>query len=202
MSHDHDHDGMHAHNSRRWIWNGAFAVLFMIVGGAIALTGEHFMSGASNQMSVERYQDWRVICAPPDEKGEGGGCSLTAQIVRDDGGTLVSLSITDTAPGSQMQVVVPHGVLLDPGLGFSVGDGSLRVLPYETCMPTGCMVLVGLDSETLKAMKSAASGQVVVVPGNGSPVTIPFSLKGFAEGFAALEDAKSRRDSMWSFLGR
>ena len=135
-------------------------------------------------------------------KGQGGGCSLTAQILREDGGALLSLSISDTAPGSQMSVVVPHGVMLEPGLGFSVGDGSLKVLPYETCMPQGCLVLVGLDSETLKAMKAATTGNVVVVPGNGSPVTIPFSLKGFAEGFAALADAKDREDSMWNFLDR
>jgi len=75
-------------------------------------------------------------------------------------------------------------------------------LPYETCLPQGCLVLVGLDSETLKAMQSATNGQVVVVPGNGSPVTIPFSLKGFAQGFAALQDAKDRRTSMWNFFGR
>jgi len=101
-----------------------------------------------------------------------------------------------------MSVVVPHGVLLDEGLGFSVGDGALKVLPYETCMPAGCLVLVGLDSETLKAMKTSASGQVVVAPANGSPVTIPFSLKGFSEGFAALEEAKERRNSIWNFLSR
>jgi len=198
MGHVHDRHG----HLRFWVWNIGFAVLFMIAGGALTLVGERLLSSPSQEMSVQRFQDWRVVCAPPDEKGQGGGCSLSSQVVRDEGGTLLSLAINDTAPGSQMSVVVPHGVLLDPGLGFSVGDGALKVLPYETCMPAGCLVLVGLDSETLKAMKASQSGQVVVVPGNGSPVTLPFSLKGFAEGFAALEEAKARRDSMWSFLSR
>jgi invasion protein IalB len=40
-------------------------------------------------------------------------------------------------------------------------------------------------------MRGAQSGQVVVVPGNGQPITIPFSLKGFSEGFEGLEEAKS-----------
>jgi invasion protein IalB len=189
-------------NLRLWAWRVGFAVVFMVVGGALALLGQKLTSGPSHEMSVQRFQDWRVVCAPADDKGQGGGCAMSAQIIREDGGTLLSLSINDTAPGSQMSVVVPHGVLLDPGLGFSVGDGALKVLPYETCMPAGCLVLVGLDSETLKAMKASTSGQIVVVPGNGSPVTIPFSLKGFAEGFAALEEAKDRRSSMWSFLER
>jgi invasion protein IalB len=140
------------------------------------------------------------VCAPADDKGQGGGCRLEAQVARQDGGTLLSLSISDTAPGSQLTLMVPHGVLLDPGLGFSVADGALKVLPYETCVPQGCMVLVGLDTETLKAMRSAQSGQVVVVPGNGTPITIPFSLKGFAAGFDALEDAKGG-GSIWNIFG-
>ncbi len=193
---------MHAHGRSHWVWNVGFAVLFMVVGGLVALVGEHFISPAADQLSVEKYDDWRVVCAPADAEGKGGGCSLSTQLTRDDGGSLLSLSVADTAPGSQLSVVVPHGVLLEPGLGFSVGDGSLKVLPYETCMPQGCLVLVGLDSETLKSMQNAQTGQIVVVPGNGSPITIPFSLKGFAKGFAALQDAKDRRDSMWSFLGR
>ena len=194
-------DSRNAH-LRAWGWRIGYAVVLMIAGGVVALLGERLFSGPSHEMSVQRFQDWRVVCAPADEKGEGGGCTLSAQVSRDDGGTLLSLSIDDTAPGSQMRVIVPHGVLLDPGLGFSVGDQALKVLPYETCLPAGCMVLVGLDSETLKAMKSSASGQIVVVPGGGSPVTIPFSLKGFAEGFAALDEAKSSRNSMWSLFSR
>jgi invasion protein IalB len=193
---------MRAHGrGHGWVWNVGFAILFMVIGGVATLFGGKLLSGAPNQVSIQRFQDWRVMCVPPNEKGEGGGCSLQATIARDDGGTLVSLGVTDTAPGSQMQVVVPHGVMLDPGLGFSVGDGAPKVLPYETCTPQGCMVLVGLDSETLKAMKGATAGQVVVMPANGTPVAIPFSLKGFAEGLDALDDAKGSRDSLWGIFG-
>jgi invasion protein IalB len=195
LSHDYrDHpDDRHAPGrSRHWVWNVGFAVVFMIVGGAAALVGQNLLGGpGADELSIKRFEAWRVLCAPPDEKGEGGGCRLEAQVTRADGGTLVSLAITDTAAGSQMTVMVPHGVMLDPGLGFSVGDGSLKVLPYETCMPQGCMVLVGLDTETLKAMRTAQSGQVVVVPGNGTPVTIPFSLKGFSAGFDELDSSKN-----------
>jgi invasion protein IalB len=183
---------VHGRSGRHWVWNIAFAVVFMVVGGVVALLGQHFLAGsAKNEMSIKRFQDWRVVCTPADDKGQGGGCRLEATIARSDGGALLSLAIEDTAPGSQMSIVVPHGVLLDPGLGFSIGDGSLKVLPYETCVPQGCMVMVGLDSETIKSMRAAQSGQVVVVPGNGQPITIPFSLKGFNEGLEGLEDAKS-----------
>jgi invasion protein IalB len=203
LSHDYHEPAAVRHapaKARHWAWNIGFAALFMVVGGAVALLGQRLVSGPSTEMSVKAYQDWRVVCMPPNDKGEGGGCTLSAQIAREDGGTLVSFSISDTAPGSQMTVIVPHGVMLEPGLGFSIGDGALRVLPYETCVPQGCMVLIGLDSETLKSLRAAANGSIVVVPGNGSPITIPFSLKGFSEGFDALDDAKASRESIWNIF--
>jgi invasion protein IalB len=181
----------HGRSGRHWIWNVGFALVFMVVGGAAALVGQSMLTGRStNEVSIKRYQDWRVVCSPANDKGEGGGCRLEATIARQDGGTLLSLAIDNTEPGSQMSIVVPHGVLLERGLGFSVGDGSLKVFPYETCVPQGCVVLVGLDSETLKAMRSAQAGQVVLVPGNGQALPIPFSLKGFNEGLEGLDDAK------------
>jgi len=43
---------------------------------------------------------------------------------------------------------------------------------------------------------------VVAVAGNTSPVTIPFSLNGFADGFAELQRAKASRTGFFSFLSR
>jgi invasion protein IalB len=101
-----------------------------------------------------------------------------------------------------MSVTVPHGVMLEAGLGFSIANEPMRVRPYEACNANGCFAFVTLDADTMKSLASNMGGQVVVVPGNGSPVTIPFSLKGFAEGYAELQRDKARRDSFFSFLSR
>ena len=196
MSHTyHEHSDAHDHaghdRTRFWVRNIGFAVIFMIVGGALTLVGDRLLSNTANETRIATYQDWNVICPPAST--EGAECSLSSQR-----SGVLSLVIGGKLPG--LQVWVPHGVLLDPGLGFSVGDSALKVLPYETCMPQGCLVLVGLDSETLKTMQTAQAGQVVLVPGNGTPVTLPFSLKGFSDGYAALESAKDRRNSIWNFL--
>jgi hypothetical protein len=42
----------------------------------------------------------------------------------------------------------------------------------------------------------------VAVPNNAQPVNIPYSLKGFADGFGELQRAKARRTGMLSFLNR
>jgi invasion protein IalB len=176
------------------------AVALLIAGGVIALLGERLLGGSStptNEVRVTPFQDWRVICS-----NQQGGCTLNSDVLRDTGGSLVSMVISDPAPGSNMAVTVPHGIMLEPGLGFSIANEPLRVRQYEACNNSGCFAFVTLDADTLKSLSTNMQGQVVVVPGTGSPVTIPFSLKGFADGYAELQRNKSRRDSIFSFLGR
>jgi invasion protein IalB len=179
------------------------AVALLVAGGVIALTGQRLIAGGSsedNELRVTSYKDWRMICPPMGT--ENGRCAISVEVVQDGGGTIVALSMDNPEPSGPLSVTVPLGVLLDPGLGFSAGNDPLRVRPYETCTPAGCVAFITVDADTRKSLEGNTSGQVVVVPGNGSPVTIPFSLQGFAEGYSALQRENSRRTSMWSFLYR
>jgi invasion protein IalB len=176
------------------------ALALLIVGGVIALAGERLFGGGGalpSEVRVVPFQDWRVICSNAQ-----GGCSLNLDVMRDTGGTLVSIVINDPKPGSTMSVTVPHGVLLDSGLGFSIGEEPMRVRPYETCNVQGCFAFITLDADTLKSLMANMGGQVTLVPANAMPVNIPFSLKGFTDGYAELQRATARRNSFFSFLSR
>jgi invasion protein IalB len=184
---------------------GGKALALMIVGGLIALLGERLVGGggggASNEVRVMPFQDWRVICPPTSQAG--AACSLNSDVLRDTGGNLMSLVLNDPAVGSSMSITVPHGVQLDAGLGFSAGDGALQVRPYETCTAAGCFAFVPVSADVLKNLQNNMGGQVVVaLPGNTQPVAINFSLRGFKEGYAALEKEKGRRGSVFGFLTR
>ena len=177
--------------------------IFFVLGGVVALLGERLIGvgEGEGETRVMTFDDWRLVCPPATT--ENAQCSLTQEVVRDQGGTLlVMLSMNNPALGSNLSVTVPHGVLLDPGLGFSSGDESPKVRPYETCTPLGCVAHVPMDAATLKSLQENTRGQVLVVPGNGAPVTIPFSLRGFAQGYAELAREQARRNSIWGFLAR
>lgn len=178
---------------------GVFVALLLIgIGSLGTVVMQHVKSASREEVTVVGFKDWRVICPPPSEKNEN--CVLNLDVTRDQGGTLLRLSLNNTAPNSPLSITVPHGVLLDPGLGFSVGGGEVKVRPYETCDPTGCLAILTLDEQTLSALKTNTNGQVVVsAASGGSPVPITFSLNGFADGFAELEKARSSR-AFWSFL--
>ena len=180
----------------------AVAVLLLLVGGLVALVGERLIGTTvpPNETRVTTFTDWRVICPPLNPAQPN--CALTLDVFRDTGGVLLTVSMLDPAPNSPLSITVPHGVALDAGLGFSVGSDPMRVRPFETCNNTGCIALVTVDVDTLKSLSTNMNGQVVVaVAGNTSPVTIPFSLNGFAEGYAELQRAKARRTpSLLGFL--
>jgi len=181
----------------------ALVVLILLVGGVVALIGERLIGSPAppNETRVTTFTDWRVIC-PPFNPAQPN-CALTLDVLRETGGVLLTVSMLDPAPNSALSITVPHGVALDAGMGFSVGTDPMRVRPFETCNNTGCIALVTVDVDTLKSLSTNMAGQVVVaVAGNTSPVTIPFSLNGFAPGYADLQRAKARRTSFFGFLNR
>jgi len=181
----------------------ALVVLILLVGGIVALIGERLLGpeAAPNETRVATFTDWRVICPPFNPTQPN--CALTLDVLRETGGVLLTVSMLDPAPNSPLSVTVPHGVALDAGMGFTVGTDPMRVRPFETCNNTGCIALVTVDADTLRSLSTNMAGQVVVaVAGNTSPVTIPFSLNGFADGYAELQRAKARRTSFFGFLNR
>ena len=189
--------------SVRAAFRAALVVLLLLVGGIVALIGERLLGSPTpvNETRVTTFTDWRVIC-PPFNPAQPN-CALTLDVLRETGGILLTVSMLDPAPNSPLSITVPHGVALDAGMGFSVGTDPMRVRPFETCNNTGCIALVTVDADTLRSLSTNMGGQVVVaVAGNTSPVTIPFSLNGFADGYAELQRAKARRTSFFGFLNR
>lgn len=190
-------------NWGRFTMRTGAVLLLLTAGGLIALAGERMLGVgiASNEMRVTTFQDWRVVCPPLTQATPN--CALTAEVQRDTGGVLLTLSMTDPAPGSMLSLTVPHGVVLESGIGFSIGTEPIRVRPYETCTALGCLALVTVDADTLRSLTGNMGGQVAVAaPNNPQPINIPFSLRGFADGYGELQRAKARRTGLFSFLSR
>jgi invasion protein IalB len=189
-------------DARRIAVISGLAVLLLVAGGLITLAGQRLLGGgAANEVRIMSFQDWRVIC--PAVTPAAPNCALTSDVMRDTGGVLLTLSMTDPTPGSTLSLTVPHGVMLDPGIAITIGNEPMRLRPYETCTNVGCIALVTVDADTLKALQSNMGGQVsVAAPNNAQPVNIPFSLKGFAQGYSSLVQEHSRRTGLLSYLTR
>jgi invasion protein IalB len=179
----------------RWALTFVLAVLIFFAGGATAILGQRMMlgGGGGDELRIIAFEDWRVVCPP---RGDEINCELSSNVVPGQ----VSLVLNDSTLGSRLRVYVPHGVFLDSGLGFSIGDQPLQIYQFETCLPAGCFAFVTIDTATLDQLRNNENGSVVVVPAAGSPVSVPYSLNGFSEGYDALVQEEARRNSMWGFL--
>jgi invasion protein IalB len=206
-NHSHALDGQSSENGKTGsiVIRVIVAIVLLVIGGAVALVGEHLLGGGApaNEVRVVPFQDWQMVCQP-NGQNNGTACVVRSNVLQQDtGATLLTLSMTDPTPGKPLNVTVPIGVLLPPGMGFSVGNAAVKVLPYETCSNAGCFALVNADADTLTALRGNAGGHVVVaLPGNGSPVSIPYSLKGFGDAYAALQHEHDRQNSIFGFLSR
>ena len=195
-------------NLRRITLISGLAVLLLVAGGIITLVGQRLLGGgiSANEVRITTYQDWRVLC--PAVTPQTPTCTLSTEVTRDagngtPGGTLLTLQMSNLAADGSMTVIVPHGVLLEPGLAFEIGTDPMRVRPYETCSNAGCIALVTVDADTLKSLRTNTTGNITVAAPNAQqPVKIPFSLKGFADGYAALARENGRRTGFLSFLTR
>jgi len=62
---------------------------------------------------------------------------------------------------------------------------------------------VTVDADTLKSLSGNMAGQVsIAAPNTQQAVSIPFSLKGFAEGYGELQRSRARRTGVIGFLNR
>jgi invasion protein IalB len=166
--------------------------------GVGAVLGGLYLSRNNTESTTKVYGDWKLSC-PPRNVTEAK-CALTQNIIQGGTGvTLVHLQLVQRDNTQRLLIVVPHGVLLKPGLGVAIGNTPLRVLKYETCDGVGCLAYLPLDETTLDSLRQAESGRIVVVWRDGKDVAFPYSFRGFDKGVSAFGWEAYKRNS---WLGR
>lgn len=172
-----------------------FGGLFL---GMLAMLSITNLIHGGTESSARIYGDWRLSCPPTSAKVSA--CTLTQDVVQNGNGTtLVHIEIAQPKSETRIAIVVPHGVLLQPGLGLELGSAPLKVLKYQTCDQVGCVVVEQLDQATIDAIGDAEAGRIVVVSRDGQQAAFPLSLKEFRSGMRAVAWESFKRGS---WLGR
>lgn len=165
-----------------------------LLGAASALGLRAWLSPSPAAVTtIQREGDWRLVCTPE----AAVRCSLQQDIAAAAGGApVVRLTVTG-AKAPELIVVVPHGVLLPPGLGIVAGKAPMRIRPYQACDSTGCIVRAPFDEAMAKDFAAAQDAQIVLAGRDGKPVGVRFSLKGFSMGLSDMRHAEASRLYWW-----
>jgi invasion protein IalB len=171
-----------------------------VLGAIAAALGLHLWQAShdfrSKVATTAYIQAWQLNCPPTTVAGTG--CSLQQAIIqRDTHATVAALTVARGVAADTLQIVVPLGVLIAPGLAVSVGNSTTLAVPYATCAPTGCVAITTLTPKMLGQMENGTSGQITIVGGDGRPVGLPYSLNGFAEAMHERDRDWRSRSGHW-----
>ena len=112
----------------------------------------------------QRFKDWTVGCEEVPETTTKR-CFIFQTVVNNETNQPVLQMLVGYLPEDSKPAViltVPLGVALPPGMGMKVDGGELIRIPYDRCVPKGCIAGIPLDANLLGKFKRGNKAQVVV----------------------------------------
>jgi len=130
--------------------------------------------------------DWIVICAQGQEGRKACAMSQTLSNSRTRQ-RLAAMAISRDASGkTSATVTVPMGVLVNAGLRAGVDQKSSFEVPFRTCVAQGCVAQFDINPRLLKQISQAEKFSIAARTVQQQPLTIEFSLWGFAKAHEIL----------------
>lgn len=83
-------------------------------------------------------------------------------------------------------IVTPLGVHLPPGVSLSLDDKEPLLLPYDSCQPSGCLVIADLNQEALHRFTTGTTLTVRYIGSDKGKLDIPIQLKGLGEALKGV----------------
>ena len=142
----------------------------------------------------ETFQDWVVQCVPSQDPAIDQLCETFQQIDHQQTSNrflLFSIRFEGGDPTPVAVIVAPFGLRLSDGVQIRTDETVVASYPFETCLPSGCVVVGPLDPPMVNALRSGTDLTVVVTARNGEGIGIPLSLDGFARAMDRLADLSS-----------
>lgn len=138
------------------------------------------------QVKAEPSQpEWTKVCGKDQNTGTEI-CYTTRDFVSDQGQPVLALAVYDIKgqqPQKVVRFVMPLGLLLQPGLRFTVDQGQAVAGRYVMCLPNGCFAEAQVKDDFIASLKKGANLNVSVQNQAGREITFAVPAAGFAKSF-------------------
>lgn len=172
---------------------GAIAlVLGLVVGWAVRGVATYNTA----TQAVTAYGSWRVAC--PAARQADAKCEIVQDILDSQSHSEIVRVAIGRAPDGKpvLDMVLPLGVALQPGVGLVLGTEPMHTAKYRTCTQQGCIVDLPIDQKLQKELDAGKDGRLLVAsPQDEKPIAIPVSLNGLADAQRAYKRDESKRAS-------
>ncbi|HXR95354.1 MAG TPA: invasion associated locus B family protein [Rhizomicrobium sp.] len=177
-------------------------VVALLVGLAVGWAVRGVVSYNTGTQAVTAYGSWRVAC--PAASQPNVNCELVQDVMDSQSHQeIVRIAVGKLPDGkSALDLVLPLGVALEPGVGLVMGTNPMHTAKYRTCTQQGCIVDIPLDQKLQKEFDEGKDGKVVFAGSNDNkPIAIPLSLTGYADAQRAYRRDEAKRASWyWRML--
>ncbi|GAA0692601.1 hypothetical protein GCM10009104_19700 [Marinobacterium maritimum] len=127
---------------------------------------------------AETFGDWRVDC-------QGEQCQAVQQLFVGEGeqrSRVLSASVLKIKEQRVLQMVLPLGVDLRPGVVIRIDESEEQHFAYTTCVKDGCVVLISLNDRLYAGMKAGKTMKAGFRPFNSEQtLVVELSLSGFTK---------------------
>ncbi len=135
------------------------------------------------------HGDWQIRCdTPPGARTEQ--CALVQNVAAEDRPnvalTIIALRTAD-GRARLLRILAPLGVLLPSGLGLKIDQADVGRAGFVRCLPSGCVAEVIMDDALVTQLSAGETATFIIFQTPEEGIGVPVSLKGFKDGFAALQ---------------
>ena len=148
---------------------------------------------APKEVKGPTHGDWQIICLEGTElcrmeqygKSPKGERALLVRLQRVQG--------QDIKAPAVISMLAPPLVLLSFNLRAKIDNGEMKVLPFERCLPQGCLAAGPMSDATVADLKKGSKMTVEFILEKRENITV--SLRGFTKAYNSLKPipAKSTR---------
>jgi invasion protein IalB len=137
------------------------------------------------------YSTWKKLCFRGTQGADTKMICRTSIEGKSDLGQIilkVDLIEREDAPSTRLQIFVPVGNFLQPGIRLTVDKGTAMLVPYTICLANGCVAATVPEPGFLRELESGKTLSLDVVNSNVVTVIASLSLDNFAsarQGVAA-----------------
>lgn len=132
------------------------------------------------------YSDWTKLCFKGVQDAEAKMvCRTTIDGRWDTGQIVLRVDLIERvdAPAKRLQIFVPSGFFLQPGVRLTVDKGNSMNVPYTVCLDNGCVAATVADTSFVHALEAGRSLSIEGVNSNLVTVISSLPLDNFAKAY-------------------
>jgi invasion protein IalB len=129
------------------------------------------------------YSAWKKLCFRGAQGADTKMVCRTSIEGKSDLGQIilkVDLIEREDAPSTRLQLFVPAGNFLQPGIRLNIDKGTSMLVPYTICLANGCVAATVPEPKFLRELETGRMLSLEVVNSNVVNVIATLSLDNFA----------------------